>query len=62
MFVVLPEGDDSLLRDKACENVGRVKRVYRINTNAQNSVESIVDQYPGILEGFGVLPLPTIYN
>ncbi|KAG5840903.1 hypothetical protein ANANG_G00193720 [Anguilla anguilla] len=56
MFVVVPEGHDSLLGDKACENVGLVKRVCHINANAQNSIKSIVDQYPDIFKGFGVLP------
>ncbi|KAF7643184.1 hypothetical protein LDENG_00243950, partial [Lucifuga dentata] len=53
MFVVVPDGHDSLLGE-ACEKL--VKRVYCINTNPQNSVESTVDQYPDIFKGFGVLP------
>ncbi|KAK0138537.1 hypothetical protein N1851_024932 [Merluccius polli] len=46
MFVIVPDGQDSLL--------GLVKRVYRRKANAQNSVESIVDQYPDIFKGFGI--------
>ena len=58
MFVVIPDGHDSLLGDKACENVGLVKRVYCINNiSAQNNAELIVDQYSVfIFHGFGVLP------
>ncbi|KAI3359278.1 hypothetical protein L3Q82_002793 [Scortum barcoo] len=56
MFVVVPDGHDSLLGDDACEKLGLVKRVYCINTNPQKSIESIVDQYPNIFKGFGVLP------
>lgn len=57
MFVVVPDGHDSLLGDKACEKLGLVKRVYCINNvNTQNSVESVVNQYPDIFKGFGVLP------
>ena len=57
VFVVVPDGHDSLLGDKACESLGLVKRVYCINNvSAQQSVDSIVDQYPDIFKGFGVLP------
>ena len=57
MFVVVPDGLDSLLGKKACENVGLVKRVYYINNiSAQHNAESIVDQYSDIFHGFGVLP------
>lgn len=55
MFVVVPDGHDSLLGD--ITNLGLVKRVYCINNaNTQNCIESIVNQYPDILKGFGVLP------
>ncbi|RXN33946.1 Transposon Ty3-I Gag-Pol [Labeo rohita] len=57
MFVVVPGGHDSVLGDKACEDLGLVKRVYIINNGeTQNSVENIVKQFPDIFEGFGVLP------
>ncbi|KAL0152961.1 hypothetical protein M9458_051739, partial [Cirrhinus mrigala] len=55
MFVVVPGGLDSVLGDKACEDLGLVKRVYIINNGeTQNSVEKIVKQFPEIFEGFGV--------
>ena len=47
MFVIVPDGHDSLLGDKACEKLGLVKRVY--------SVVAIVGQYSGVFKGFGVL-------
>ena len=56
MFVIVPEGHDSLLGDDACEQLGLVKRMYSIKTNAQNNVEKIVDQYTDVFRGFGVLP------
>ena len=57
MFVVDPDGHDSLLGDKAGEHLGLVKRVYCINNiSAQHNAESIVDQYSDIFHGFGVLP------
>lgn len=57
MFVVVPDGHDSVLGDKACEDLGLVRRVYTINNGeTQNSVEQIVKQFPDIFEGFGVLP------
>ncbi|KAE8291509.1 Retrovirus-related Pol polyprotein from transposon 17.6 Protease [Larimichthys crocea] len=57
MFVVVPDGHDSLLGDTACENLGLVRRVYCLNNvNSQTSVETIVNQYPDIFKGFGVLP------
>ena len=56
MFVVVPDVHESLLGDDACDRLGLVKRVYCVNTNAQKSIESVVDQYPDIFKGFGVLP------
>ena len=56
MFTVVPEGHDSLLGDEACERLGLVKRVYCLNTDAQAEAESIVDEYPEIFKGIGVLP------
>lgn len=55
-FVVVPEGHESLPGDKACERLGLVKRVHQINSKVPDSVESIVNQYPDIFKGFGVLP------
>ncbi len=56
MFVVVPEGHDTLLGDEACEKLGLVKRVYSINISPRDNVETIVDQYPDVFKGFGVLP------
>ena len=56
MFVIVPDGHDSLLGDEACERLGLVRRMYSIRRNAQNNVETIVDQYTDVFRGFGVLP------
>lgn len=57
MFVVVPDGRDSVLGDKACEDLGLVRRIYTINNGeTQNSVEHIVKQFTDIFEVFGVLP------
>ncbi|XP_048054388.1 uncharacterized protein K02A2.6-like [Megalobrama amblycephala] len=57
VFVVVPDGHDSVLGDKACEDLGLVKRVDNIKYgNTQNSVDNIVKQFPNIFEGFGALP------
>ncbi|KAL6477262.1 hypothetical protein MHYP_G00130970 [Metynnis hypsauchen] len=59
LFSVVPEGLDSLLGDKACEDLKLVKRVYRINTDvtaSPDSVDSIVQNYSDVFRGFGVLP------
>nr|XP_023692958.1 uncharacterized protein LOC111856889 [Paramormyrops kingsleyae] len=56
-FVVVPGGHDSVLGDKACEDLGLVKRVYVINSGeTKDTVKNIVAQFPDIFEGFGVLP------
>jgi len=31
MFVVVPDGHDSVLGDKACEDLGLVRKIYAIN-------------------------------
>lgn len=59
LFSIVPEGLDSLLGDKACENLELVKRVYRINTSITDSPDSanvIVQDFSDIFRGFGVLP------
>lgn len=56
MFVVVPEGYDSLLGDKACEKLGLVKRVYQINNCMTDNVHSTVGQYSEVFNGFGALP------
>lgn len=53
MFVVVPGGHDSVLKEKACEDLGLVKRVYIIiNGETQNCVENIVMQFPDFFKGF----------
>lgn len=56
MFIVVPEGHESLLGDNACEKLGLVKRVYNIRSSEPNSVKAMVNKYPDIFKGFGVLP------
>lgn len=62
LFSVVAEGHDSLLGDRACEDLGLVKRVYRINCDSvakntpHDSVDLIVHSFPDIFKGFGVLP------
>ncbi|XP_054864601.1 uncharacterized protein K02A2.6-like [Amphiprion ocellaris] len=56
MFIIVPEGHDSLLGDKACEKLGLVRRVYSISSSEPSSVKAIVNKYPDIFKGFGVLP------
>lgn len=61
MFVVVPKGQ-SLLGDKACEDLGLVRRIYQLNkdtvevTEQGEGVNSIVDSFPGIFKGQGTLP------
>lgn len=60
LFSIVPEGLDSLLGDKACEDLELVKRVYRINTSITDSPDSanvIVQNFSDVFRGFGVLPL-----
>ncbi|KAL1264137.1 hypothetical protein QQF64_004492 [Cirrhinus molitorella] len=54
---VVPKGHDSVLGDKASEDLGLVKRVYNVqDAKTQDKVKSLVKQFPDIFEGFGVLP------
>ncbi|KAK0147806.1 hypothetical protein N1851_012497 [Merluccius polli] len=58
-FFVVNEGRESLLGDRACEELGLVKRVYRIvpTTNpTSDSMDTIVQNYSDVFKGFGVLP------
>ena len=32
LFIIVPNGHESLLGDKASEDLGQVKRIYQINT------------------------------
>lgn len=61
LFSVVAEGLESLLGDKACENLNLVKRVYYINqdysvVSTSNSVDDIVESFTDVFKGFGVLP------
>lgn len=59
LFSVVPEGLNSLLGDKACKNLELVKIVYRINTSITDSPDSanvIVQNFPDVFKGPGVLP------
>lgn len=59
LFSVVADGLVSLIGDKACEDLGLVKRVYRINTNVSTSndtVDVIVERYSDVFKGFGELP------
>lgn len=58
-FSVVDEGFESLLGDKACEDLKLVRRVYRINTAVgapRDSVDHIVQSFADVFKGFGVLP------
>jgi len=61
LFSVVAEGLESLLGDKACENLNLVKRVYHINqdysvVSASDSVDDIMENFTDVFKGFGVLP------
>ncbi|KAL0151936.1 hypothetical protein M9458_052743, partial [Cirrhinus mrigala] len=61
LFSVVAEELESLLGDKACENLNLVKRVYHINhdnsaVTTSNSVDDIVRSFVDVFKGFGVLP------
>ncbi|XP_034068255.1 uncharacterized protein LOC117543794 [Gymnodraco acuticeps] len=59
LFSVVADGLDSLLSDKACEDLELVKRVYCINTTVStpnDSINCIVQSYADVFKGFGVLP------
>ncbi|RXN30291.1 retrotransposon-like family member retr-1 [Labeo rohita] len=61
LFTVVAEELESLLGDKACENLNLFKRVYHINhdnsaVTTSNSVDDIVQSFVDVFKGFGVLP------
>ncbi|KAL7851936.1 hypothetical protein SRHO_G00177210 [Serrasalmus rhombeus] len=62
LFSVVAEGLDSLLGDKACEDLNLVKRVYHINSDSpvmsttNDQVNDIVQGFSDVFKGFGVLP------
>ncbi|XP_030596890.1 uncharacterized protein K02A2.6-like isoform X2 [Archocentrus centrarchus] len=58
-FSVVAEECESLLGDKACEDLGLVRRVYLINTEVNtpnDSVDSIVHSFADVFKGLGTLP------
>ncbi|XP_061876955.1 uncharacterized protein K02A2.6-like [Entelurus aequoreus] len=54
-FFVVNEGRESLLGDRACEELALVKRVYSIIPK-NDSMETIVQNFSDVFKGFGVLP------
>ncbi|KAK7933488.1 hypothetical protein WMY93_004384 [Mugilogobius chulae] len=70
MFTIVPNGHESILGDKASEDLGLVRRVYQINNEniemdnqssklpQKQSEESthIVDKYSSVFKGHGTLP------
>lgn len=56
MFVIVPEGHDSLLGDQACEHLELVKRVQNVMVPTNQSVDVILQQFSDVFTGFGVLP------
>lgn len=57
MFVIVPEGHDSLLGDQACEHLELVKRVQNVVLSTNNqSVALILQQFADVFIGFHVLP------
>ncbi|XP_039890321.1 uncharacterized protein K02A2.6-like [Simochromis diagramma] len=58
-FSVVAEAHESLLGDKACEDLGLVRRVYYINTDVDSppdSVGDIVQSFADVFKGLGTLP------
>ncbi|XP_019220499.2 uncharacterized protein LOC109204242 [Oreochromis niloticus] len=58
-FSVVAEAHESLLGDKACEDLGLVRRVYYINTDVNSppdSVGDIVQSFADVFKGLGTLP------
>jgi len=66
MFTIVPTGHESILGDKASEDLGLVKRIYQIKSDnikidnqtkklSQNS-KSIVNKYSPVFKGHGTLP------
>ncbi len=61
LFVVVPNYHQSLLGDKACEELGLVKRVYCINSHdvtaaKQDTANDIVRRFDYVFKGLGALP------
>lgn len=61
LFSVVAEALESLLGDKACEDLNLVKRVYHINhdksaVTTSNSVDDIVQSFAEVFKGFGAPP------
>lgn len=58
-FSVVAEERESLLGDKACEDLGLVRRVYCVNRDVKlqnDSVDNIVHSFADVFKGLGTLP------
>lgn len=70
LFTIVPNGHESLLGDRASEDLGLVKRIYQINTDNMKIVKQdkrlehqqcqgttdIVEKFPSVFKGHGTLP------
>ncbi|XP_054864307.1 uncharacterized protein LOC129348265 isoform X1 [Amphiprion ocellaris] len=68
MFTIVPSGHESILGDKASEDLGLVKRIYQINSDNVNMDKlnkilsqsegstSILNKYTSVFKGHGTLP------
>ncbi|XP_030587995.1 uncharacterized protein K02A2.6-like [Archocentrus centrarchus] len=70
LFTIVPAGHESLLGDKASEDLGLVKRIYQINTGSLEIAEqnksgtpqhcegtsAIVEKFTSVFQGHGTLP------
>ena len=62
MFVVVPDDHESLLGDRACDDLELVKMVYQLNSEKvsdtdteKESVNDIVHRFPELFKGHGTL-------
>lgn len=68
MFTIVPSGHESILGDKASEELGLVKRIYQINSDnvkldnmdkrssQSEGSTSILNKYSSFFKGHGTLP------
>lgn len=69
VFVIVPEGHESLLGDKASEDLGLVRRIYQINSESVTvdtqykepnythcDITDIITKYPAVFKRHGTLP------
>ena len=59
MFVVVPDDHESLLGDRACDDLELVKMVYQLNSekvsDTDTGKESVNDSFPELFKGHGTL-------